>query len=431
MIDSDTKPKATVPFEEDFQRECFPSLVDEPLVSIVCVTYNHETFIHDALDGFLMQKATFPIEIIVHDDHSNDGTVEVLKRYAGKHKDKIVLLLRNTNIHSRGQSATYHALKHVRGKYIALCEGDDFWTDENKLQLQVDFMEQHPDFSVCCHAFFPCSISGSVGRPMPEKLKETESEADQLKRYPSYMKTGTILFRNIPDLLPSEMHKTVFRDNFIFTMLGNYGKSKYLEEIKPAGYRVHNGGIFSLTDDLQKKINRIISFYWIAVAFEKYHHDKKTAMYWRFRAARILCTATGHAIHECVMGLWIAKTALYIQIGIHFRRLKTLIRRVIGRLYGGRKPTAIIFGASNGGKNALKNLHHKYEIVAFTDNDIAKHGKKLCGRNIIAPETIKEQNADLILVCSTYRFQILEQLQKNLNYPIENIIIVSPGLVVN
>ena len=114
-----------------------------PLVSISCITYNHEPYIVQALNGFLMQKTTFPFEVLIHDDASTDGTTEIIKGYAQKYPEIIKPLYEEENqwIKGRRGSAEFN-FPRARGKYIAFCEGDDYWIDENKLQMQVDFLEK-------------------------------------------------------------------------------------------------------------------------------------------------------------------------------------------------------------------------------------------------------------------------------------------------
>ena len=126
-------------------------MLDNPLVSICCITYNHAPYIRQCLDGFLMQKTNFKYEIVIHDDCSTDGTTEIIKEYAFKYPDIFVPLYEDENQYSkgvRGISAKFVYPK-ARGKYIALCEGDDYWIDENKLQKQVDFLESNPEYGMC------------------------------------------------------------------------------------------------------------------------------------------------------------------------------------------------------------------------------------------------------------------------------------------
>lgn len=119
-------------------------------VSVLCTAYNHEKFLRKCLDGFVMQKTNFKFEAIIHDDVSTDGTKAIIEEYAKKYPDIIVPIYETENQYSKGVNFVDNIMiKKARGKYIAYCEGDDYWCDENKLQLQYDFMEQNPDFSAC------------------------------------------------------------------------------------------------------------------------------------------------------------------------------------------------------------------------------------------------------------------------------------------
>ena len=129
--------------------------MSQPLVSICCITYNHVDFIKDAIEGFLSQKTTFTYEICIGEDESNDGTREIIKEYAAKYPNKIRLFLRKRkdviyfNGKATGRFNFMETLKKARGKYIATCEGDDYWLDPLKLQKQVDFMEKNNQHSFC------------------------------------------------------------------------------------------------------------------------------------------------------------------------------------------------------------------------------------------------------------------------------------------
>lgn len=122
-----------------------------PLVSISCITYNHEPYIAQTLDGFLMQKTSFPFEILIHDDASTDRTADIIREYEKKFPNLIKPIYQKENQYSKGftsVSATWN-FPRAKGKYIALCEGDDYWIDENKLQMQVDFLENNPEYGMC------------------------------------------------------------------------------------------------------------------------------------------------------------------------------------------------------------------------------------------------------------------------------------------
>lgn len=121
------------------------------MVSVCCITYNQEEYIRDALEGFLKQKVNFNYEIIIHDDASTDNTTNILKEYEKKYPNKIRVIYEKENQYQKGKKVGILTYNYAKGKYVAICEGDDYWTDENKLQLQVDYMEKHPECTLCFH----------------------------------------------------------------------------------------------------------------------------------------------------------------------------------------------------------------------------------------------------------------------------------------
>lgn len=121
--------------------------MQEPLVSIVTITYNHEPYIRKCIEGVLMQKVNFLIEFIIAEDCSTDGTLAICKEYAEKYPELIRLITSENNVGAIANER--RAMKAAKGKYIAFCEGDDYWTDPLKLQKQVDFLEKNPEYSVC------------------------------------------------------------------------------------------------------------------------------------------------------------------------------------------------------------------------------------------------------------------------------------------
>lgn len=122
------------------------------MVSIYCLAYNHEMYIRDALEGFVTQKTNFKYEVFVHDDASTDGTAEIIQQYAEKYPDIIKPILQTENQYTKGiPIIRTYIYPQMSGKYIAICEGDDYWCDIHKLQKQVDFLETHKDYVACVH----------------------------------------------------------------------------------------------------------------------------------------------------------------------------------------------------------------------------------------------------------------------------------------
>lgn len=121
------------------------------LVSVLCTAYNHEKFIADAIEGVLKQKTDFRYELIIHEDASTDQTAEIIKDYENRYPEIIKVIYQYVNQYQQCNIYEKYLFPRVQGKYFATCEGDDYWTDEKKLQLQVDFLEAHPDYSMCMH----------------------------------------------------------------------------------------------------------------------------------------------------------------------------------------------------------------------------------------------------------------------------------------
>jgi glycosyltransferase involved in cell wall biosynthesis len=236
-----------------------------PLVSICCITYNHEIFIRDAIEGFLMQKSTFPIEIIIHDDASTDKTAEIVAEYANKYPELIFPIFQTENQFSKGIkiSATYVWPK-AKGKYIALCEGDDYWTDPFKLQKQVDFLEANPDFVICYHDVKVINEEGSVIiESKIGKENQRDFSSEELSYNRPFIMPLSVVFRNLSIIWPEETKYVLNGDTFLFSILGQYGNGKYIQDIQPGNYRYHSGGIWSAITNQQKTIAHITTFYWI------------------------------------------------------------------------------------------------------------------------------------------------------------------------
>lgn len=209
----------------------------KPLVSISCITFNHAPFIRECLNSFLMQRTTFPFEVVIHDDASTDGTKEIIEEYTSKYPDIFFPMIQTENQYSkgvRGMMAKFN-FPRCRGKYIALCEGDDYWTDSCKLQKQFDFLETHQDFNLVGHAAID-----SFGKKRGEFEKGTFSFEDVYYRN-LRIPTASLLFRNNL-LIPSWIAKVYGGDRAIIFLNTQKGKLKVMPFVG-AFYRIHEGGI--------------------------------------------------------------------------------------------------------------------------------------------------------------------------------------------
>lgn len=207
------------------------------LVSICCTTYNHERYIHKAINGFLMQETNFNYEIIIHDDASTDRTQQIILEYAAK-DDRIKPILRKTNLKSTGVLVTPKALHKATGKYIALCEGDDYWIDSKKLQKQVNFLESHKEYSLCFHDVVVLWEDKGTNPSLfcPPELPETLSIEDIISGW--NIPTTSMVFRSEVLLpLPDWFYNIYNGDLAIQLILADKGKTKYFNEIMGVYWR--------------------------------------------------------------------------------------------------------------------------------------------------------------------------------------------------
>jgi glycosyltransferase involved in cell wall biosynthesis len=146
-------PKYLIFGDSIFNSDAFGGFINmqnsDIVVSICCFTYNHAPFIRQCLDGFIMQQTTFPIEILIHDDASTDDTAVIIREYEANYPELIKPIYQTENQYSKGVYVSQYNFSRTQGKYIAFCEGDDYWTDPYKLQKQVDFLESNPDYGIC------------------------------------------------------------------------------------------------------------------------------------------------------------------------------------------------------------------------------------------------------------------------------------------
>ena len=213
--------------------------MSEVMVSVCMITYNHEAFIREALDGVLMQQTSFPYELVIGEDCSTDRTREICIEYQQKHPEKIRLLLNEKNL---GMMANFiQTLKACTGKYIALCEGDDYWTDPLKLQKQVDFLEWNEEFSICFHRV---KILNESGIQDDFITREVPSETNILELAKgNFMHTPSVVFKRNWKELPKWFYESPVGDYPLHMINAQYGKIKKLDDIM-AVYRIHQNNIW-------------------------------------------------------------------------------------------------------------------------------------------------------------------------------------------
>ncbi len=212
-------------------------LVSDPMVSVVTITYNHESFIEQTIEGVLAQKCNFPIELIIGEDKSTDKTLEICLRYQRKHPEIIRVVTWHENVGVNANS--FRVLGRARGKYIALCEGDDYWIDPAKLSKQVALMEASSSTVLCGTRVIV--MSGTKREEFgPEKQKEKYSLRDVINGY--LFHTSTYLIRSSAMVIPNQILAVVYGDYFLQAVLSMQGDLKCLGDITSV-YRRHAGGV--------------------------------------------------------------------------------------------------------------------------------------------------------------------------------------------
>jgi glycosyltransferase involved in cell wall biosynthesis len=226
----------------------------KPLVSICCITYNHEKFIAQAIEGFLMQKTSFDFEINIGEDCSTDTTKKIIEEYIKKFPQRINLFASDSNY---GAMINFkNTYSKCNGKYITISEGDDYWTDPNKLQKQVDFLEQNEDFAICFHNMNVIYDNDTLPHlSNPEDQKDITTIED-LAEKGNYITTSSCLFRNYNIELPEWFYEFIVGDYILHLLNARYGKIYYMNQTMGV-YRIHSNGAWGNKHFIYKH------FHWI------------------------------------------------------------------------------------------------------------------------------------------------------------------------
>lgn len=215
------------------------------LVSVLCTAYNHEEYIRSALEGFVNQKTDFGYEVLINDDASTDKTAEIIREYEEKYPDIIRPIYQQENQFSKGIGYLYENLffPQARGKYLAFCEGDDYWTDDTKLQQQADFMEAHPDYSACVHNTLLHYCDGSLpDQPLIPPAQDRDLGFEQLIHGPvaSYHTSSLFARKDIITQRPDYYYVATsygFADYAWCLLLGMEGKIHFIDKLMSV-YRI-------------------------------------------------------------------------------------------------------------------------------------------------------------------------------------------------
>lgn len=257
-------------------------------VTICCITYNHEDYIRDALDSFLMQKTNFKFQVFVGEDHGTDATADIVREYAEKYPDLIIPFVREENMGA--QANLIDLCNHANSPYIAFCEGDDFWIDEYKLQKQYDYMQAHPELRVCytraeisapedwfLRSWFKTNKEGKMifpdCEPFYKKTKKPIDCFDCIWVFPAH--TATVFYRwNYDVEIPDWYYTGIIGDHPIFLMQLGEGKAGFLKDVC-AVYRRSNVGVY-MSNDMNEHFSktRIDHVRWMSGMLEWYQEHQ-------------------------------------------------------------------------------------------------------------------------------------------------------------
>ena len=226
----------------------------KPFVSIYMITYNQEAFIEQAIESVMIQETNFEYKLFVGEDFSSDNTREICKKLKEKYPDKIELFLNEKNLGAnKNAKLIFKATFESGAKYIALLEGDDYWTDSLKLQKQVDFLEANPDYVLCFHPISILKTNGEIVDDFITIVPENHETIETLARLGNYVHTPSVLFRNVIKEFPFEFEQSPIGDYFLYMMVAKHGKLKYLKD-KMAVYR-EGVGIWNIKSKYFKNLN--------------------------------------------------------------------------------------------------------------------------------------------------------------------------------
>ena len=222
-----------------------------PVVSVFCITYNHVNFIRDAIEGFLMQETTFPVEIFIHDDASTDGTAEIVKEYAEKYPKLFWTVLQTENQWSKGKANAFFCglMQKQRGEFVALCEGDDYWIAKEKLQKQVEVLEGDHKLVGCCHEILSNLIpnNGSVFVSHFSHLCLSQRVDLNYLLHSNVVATSSAIFRRKQACFPQEAFEGLAMGDWPMWIVLAKNGDFWFDSTPRSFYRVHPGGVWSST----------------------------------------------------------------------------------------------------------------------------------------------------------------------------------------
>jgi glycosyltransferase involved in cell wall biosynthesis len=294
-------------------------------VSVLMLAYNHEQFIAQALDSVLMQQVDFNYEVVIGEDCSTDNTREILIRYQQEYPDKIRLLLPDKNL---GMHDNFiQTFKACRGDYIALLEGDDYWTSPYKLQKQVDLLDAHADYTICFHSALVLYQDGSTEWCFPPENQEKKVfTLENVLSFYNIMQTASIMFRQgFIHEFPDWIYDVDFVDWILQILLAQHGNIGYIDETMSV-YRIQPQGNWSRKSRLESMLETTKMFQYISKYLDlDSKHQKKVTVSLSVQMRELAIAHMGNGDRKNArfyMNIWLFKYLLTNNILIDRNYLK-------------------------------------------------------------------------------------------------------------
>lgn len=367
------------------------------LVSINCITYNHQDYIRDAIEGFLMQKTNFKFEVLIHDDASTDNTAKIIKEYQLKYPEIIKPIYQLENQYSKGRKPSLINLERATGKYIAYCEGDDYWTDPYKLQKQVDFMEVNPEYSMCGHTVKVIDIrfNEEIDDPYYRRFEQSMELSFDLIGQSLFFQTSSMVVR-------SEYFKKGYPKFYIISPTGDQALQFWM---------AHVGKIYYF-NDVMSVYRRFIPSSWTINSYRTEIQqinfaEKMIRMLMEFND--FSNKKHSDVIHERIESY--TRQIQFLKNTVFYRFSdKITDLNVPNHINNLKENENYIFGAGTDG-NKLQVQFEKLGIdfKGFIDNNSLLHNQIVNGKPVFTLETISK-NANILISAPHWAEEIINQL---------------------
>lgn len=260
----------------------------DPVISIVCITYNHKDYIEEAICSFLRQNTSVPFEIIVHDDASTDGTQHVITDYAQRYPNIIKPVCQTKNQYSLGVKPRLEMAKSANGQFISYCEGDDYWISPHKLEQQYKALLDNPNVFSCIHGFhslnetnYACKHRFNLDE-LPYETRILEGTAVS-KLDTELLRVNTLMHRKVEDmslLFPEEVYRVEAGDQFCSSVLGTFGDAAFLKGFRASVYRYSGKGAWSGKSNILRDVSIFSLYCWMHKYYSRVNNDELSELFY-------------------------------------------------------------------------------------------------------------------------------------------------------